>query len=159
MIAINNLTKKMDFGRAEELLRFALSDHPLVDVTLNVTESDKTLDRLSAPGYELQALIYPTVLPHSYNLIVRTRPDTSLEVLMFHESVHLCQFESGKLGVDMKSGKYTWNGEEYPADFPYLSRPWEKEAIKGQAALSKEWKAIKKSVCRVRKRLFGKNAK
>lgn len=157
MLTVKNLTKTIDFARAEELLHFALDGKLANDVQLNIVESDKTLDRLGDAEYELQALLYrPVPDRHQYSLIIRKRLYGTLESVIFHESVHLRQFEAGNLDIDMKAGTYTWNGEEWPATFPYMARPWEIEAFQGQAALSKDWRALQKSVKKVKKCLFKK---
>lgn len=158
MLTIKNLTKTIDFSRAEELLHFALDGRLANDVQLNIVESDKTLDRLGDAEYELQALLYrPVPDPHQYSLIIRKRLYGTMESIIFHEAIHLSQFEDGRLDIDMKAGTYTWSGEEWPADYPYLSRPWEIEAFRGQAALSKEWRDLQKSVKKVKKCLFKKS--
>jgi hypothetical protein len=108
-----------------------------------VIEQDRTLDRLSNDDYELQALLYKSGLAHVYSLIIRSGA-RQLDTIVFHESVHLLQYESGKLDVDPITGWAKWNGEHYDAKTPYRARPWEKEAFRGQDMLQKAWRQAKR---------------
>ena len=156
MITVKCIAKKIDVAKAEELIHFAL-DWKLANVKVSIVESEKTLDMLKVEDYELQAILYrPTPIPHEYTLVVRRYPRPSLEAVVFHEATHLMQYESGRLEVDIRSGKCKWDGEEYQASYPYMRRPWEKEAFAEQRRLMKEWRALQKSVKKVRKCLFKK---
>ena len=141
MLTLRNLTRTLDFAKIDELLRFALDGRLSADVIVMVIEQDRTLDRLSNDDYELQALLYKSGLAHVYSLIIRsgTTP-RKLEAIVFHESVHLMQYESGRLDVDPITGWAKWEGAHYDAKTPYRSRPWEKEAFSGQDALVKRYR-------------------
>ena len=54
-----------------------------------------------------------------------------LALSLAHEMVHVKQMVKGQLksGDD---GKQIWLGKEFPADTPYLDRPWEVEAFSRQ---------------------------
>ena len=156
MLTVKNLSSLRDSAKIEELLHFALDSRIVNDVTVCLIERDSTLDRLAIKDYELQALLYQYTMPHTYALIIRSNPCESVEYIVFHESIHLLQYESGRLDVNVRSGKCVWEGKEFPASYPYMDRPWEKEAFKKQPALTKEWRALQKSVKKVRKCLFKK---
>lgn len=144
MLTIRNLTRTLDFAKIEELLRFAL-DGKRCDAVIMVIEQDRTLDRLSNDDYELQALLYKSGLAHVYSLIIRSRTSArKLEEIIFHESVHLLQYESGRLDVDPITGWAKWEGQHYDARTPYRNRPWEKEAFRGQDTLMKAWRQAKR---------------
>lgn len=141
MLTIRNLTRTLDFAKIEELLRFALDGKPVGDIVVMVIEQDRTLDRLSNDDYELQALLYKSGLAHVYSLIIRSRTSArELESIIFHESVHLLQYESGRLDVDPITGWAKWDGQHYSNKTPYRDRPWEKEAFRGQDALIKKYR-------------------
>jgi hypothetical protein len=145
MLTLRNLTRTLDFARIDELMHFALDGKLHGDVVVMVIEQDRTLDRLSNDDYELQALLYKSGLAHVYSLIIRSRTSArDLESIIFHESVHLLQYESGKLDVDPITGWAKWNGEHYDAKTPYRARPWEKEAFRGQDMLQKAWRQAKR---------------
>ena len=140
MLTLRNLTRTFDFAKIEELLRFALDGKPC-DAVIMVIEQDRTLDRLSNDDYELHALLYKSGLAHVYSLIIRSRTSArDLESIIFHESVHLLQYESGRLDVDPITGWAKWDGQHYDNRTPYRSRPWEKEAFRGQDALIKKYR-------------------
>lgn len=143
MLTLRNLTRTLDFATIDELLRFSTNGKLHGDVVVMVIEQDRTLDRLSNDDYELQALLYKSGLAHVYSLIIRSGA-RQLDTIVFHESVHLLQYESGKLDVDPITGWAKWNGEHYDAKTPYRARPWEKEAFRGQDLLQKAWRQAKR---------------
>jgi len=144
MITTKNLTRNLDFAKIDELLRFALEGKLEQEVIIGVVEQDRILDRLSTEDFQLLALTYQSGLPHVYQLIIRSTAGRSLEEIVFHESVHLRQYESGRLKVDPSTGRCTWDGQEYKASYPYRSRPWEIEAFREQDKLQKAWRAAKR---------------
>lgn len=156
MLTVKNPSNLRTGAKVEELLHFALGARLVNDVTVVLLERDNALDRLAPGDYELQAILYQYQMPHTYALIVRSNPCESIEYIVFHECIHLMQYESGRLEVNIRSGKCTWEGKEFAASFPYMDRPWEKEAFKDQTALMKDWRALQKSVKKVRKCLFKK---
>lgn len=143
MLTLRNLTRTLDFARIDELMHFALDGKLHGDVVVMVIEQDRTLDRLSNDDYELQALLYKSGLAHVYSLIIRSGA-RQLDAIAFHESVHLLQYESGKLDVDPITGWAKWEGKHYDAKTPYRARPWEKEAFRGQDLLQKAWRQAKR---------------
>jgi hypothetical protein len=54
-----------------------------------------------------------------------------LALSLAHEMVHVKQLVKGQL-KSMADGSQTWLGKSYPADTPYLDRPWEIEAFSRQ---------------------------
>lgn len=145
MITLRNLTRTLDFAKINELMHFAINDKLRGDVVVMVVEQDRTLDRLSNEDYELQALLHKTGLAHEYTLIIRSHT-RRLEDVIFHESVHLLQYESGRLDIDPITGWAKWEGRIFDARTPYRARPWEKEAFKGQDLLQKEWRRSKRKI-------------
>ncbi len=144
MLNIQNLTKTVDFDLISRAMHFALDGKLQQRTLVNVIEQDRTLDRLSNDDYELQALLYQSGLAHVYSLIIRSgtkRPET----IIFHESVHLLQYESGRLSIDPVTGWVKWEGAHFDAKTPYRARPWEKEAFQGQDLLQKAWRNEKKA--------------
>ena len=129
MLTVKNLSKLRTGAKVEELLHFALDTRLANDVTICLLERDALLDKLAVKDYELQAILYQYQMPHTYALIIRSNPCESIEYIVFHECIHLTQYESGRLEVNIDSGKCTWCGEEFDAAYPYMDRPWEKEAF------------------------------
>lgn len=157
MLKVMKLTSEgIDFEQLESMLHFALDGALTDDVTVNVQVNDTLLDKLSPGEYVMQAVLYKLSLQGNYSLILRKRMDASLKEVAFHESAHLKQYEGGLLELDIKTGKCRWKGKEYDGSYPYMERPWEKEAFKEQRRLMKEWKAAQKSVKKVKKCLFKK---
>ena len=54
-----------------------------------------------------------------------------LALSLAHEMVHVKQMVKGQLKTNA-NGSQTWLGKTYPADTPYLDRPWEVEAFSRQ---------------------------
>jgi hypothetical protein len=54
-----------------------------------------------------------------------------LALSLAHEMVHVKQMVKGQLKTG-SDGSQTWLGKTYPADTPYLDRPWEVEAFSRQ---------------------------
>ena len=142
MLTLRNLTRTLDFAKIDELLRFALVELT-GDITVNVIERDRTLDLFSNDDYELQAMLYPT-MSGVYSLFVRSRLASSLEATILHETVHLQQFESGRLVISDDKKSYVWCGARYGPSCPYEQRPWEIEAFRRQGALLKAYRRAKK---------------
>ena len=142
MINIKNISKTLDFAKISDLLHFAL-DEKVSGVTINVIEFNSILDRLSTPDYTFDALTYPTNMEHTYSLVIRSKA-SNLERIVFHESIHLLQYEAGRLKFNTQNGRCEWDGVTFSASFPYDARPWEKEAFKGQDELMHEWKKANK---------------
>lgn len=106
--------------------------------------NDKILDRFSPPDCELQALLDKTPIPHTYNLMIRTKLQTSLENVICHEMKHFDQYEKGdlKINKDEYSITFVYKGKEYDSSIDYYVRPWEKEARSAQYKLWKEFKKL-----------------
>jgi len=111
------------------------------EVNLNIYPGDKLLDRFSQDGYEYRALLYKPALPWQYNLVLRSdMGEAEIPGILAHEMVHLNQYITGRLNMNMTTGAAVWKGEIYAAAYPYEKRPWEKEAFKEQKRLLKAWK-------------------
>ncbi len=154
MIYLNSiLSLKKDNETAEKFVRFAEQALPITeDVRLHLFTDDALLDRFSPADYSLQALLYQTALAGAYNLIIRRRSDVSLKEILAHEMAHLSQYVSGRLQMDVLSGRCWWEGKEYGNDVPYNERPWEQEAFKVQERLLKEFRKSKNKykICQTR---------
>jgi hypothetical protein len=113
-----------------------------------ISPNEKMLKRLSPPDTEFYAALFKNKgLDHIYTLytVKKLTRNTYTEILC-HEAVHLSQQERGDLRVNISTGKCYWMNEEYTKDYPYMSRPWEKEAFKVQSIILKKYrKSIKKN--------------
>lgn len=115
------------------------------DAMLYIIPDEKLLDRFSRDGYDYQALLYKTSLPWCYNLVVRPDIGAGIEGILAHEMVHLHQYATGRLWMNVNTGAAMWDGKIYSASVPYGERPWEKEAFKTQRKLERAWKKFNKS--------------
>lgn len=118
------------------------ADHLGIDreLTLIILPNAKLLDRFSRDGYEYQALLYKNDIPWCYNLVVREDVGAGIQGILAHEMVHLLQYATGRLWLNVNTGAAMWDGKIYSASIPYEERPWEKEAFKAQRKLEKAWK-------------------
>lgn len=114
------------------------------EANIIVQYNDKILNRFSTDDCELQALLDKSIVPHTYNLLLRTRLSESLENIICHEMKHFDQYEKGDLEIkkDDTGLSFIYKGKEYSSSTDYYSRPWEKEARKAQYELWKEFKKI-----------------
>lgn len=110
------------------------------EVNLAIYYDDKLLDRFSRDGYEYQALLYQTALAGHYNLVVRSDIGAGLMDVLAHEMVHLRQYTTGRLWLNLSTGAAMWEGKIYSSTVPYEERPWEKDAFDRQRRLLKAWK-------------------
>ena len=117
-------------------------DHELILVIL---PNGALLDRFSRDGYEYQALLYKNDIPGVYNLVVRPDVGAGIGGILAHEMVHLLQYATGRLWMNVNTGAAMWDGKIYSASVPYEERPWEKEAFKLQRRLERAWKKFNKS--------------
>lgn len=137
---INNIIDPGEFD-LEGFVQFAADELEVSpDVTLRVYHDRKLLDRFSLGGYEYQALLYQTALPGHYNLVVREGIGAGLQDVLSHEMVHLSQYTTGRLWLNLNTGAVMWEGKIYSSTVPYEERPWEKEAFDRQRRLLKAWK-------------------
>lgn len=104
-----------------------------------VQYDDKLLNRFSKGEFKLDAILNKAPIDHTYNLIVRTDPDNSLEMIICHEMIHFDQYEKGDLKIE--DGKAIYLGKEYDNTLQYDLRPWEQIAKKEQYSI---WKKFKK---------------
>lgn len=113
------------------------------EANIIIQYNDKLLNRFSTDDCELQALLDKSIVPHTYNLLLRTKLSESLETIICHEMKHFDQYEKGDLEIKKDSSglSFIYKGKEYPASTDYYSRPWEKEAREAQYEL---WKKFKK---------------
>ena len=111
------------------------------NVLLNIVENTKALDKLSPDDIEYQAILVKTA-PKAYTLYARK--SSFSPTMLCHELKHLEQYEKNKLQL-LDSKAYKWLGKEYPASYPYDSRPWEREAFAAQATLWRNYKFFKKN--------------
>lgn len=104
-----------------------------------VNYDDKVLNRFSQGDFKLDAILNKTPIDHTYNLIIRTNPENSLEMILCHEMIHFDQYERGDLQIE--DGKAIYLGKEYDNETAYDLRPWEQIAKKEQYNI---WKKFKK---------------
>lgn len=114
------------------------------EANIIVQYNDKILNRFSTDDRELQALLDKSIVPHTYNLMIRTRFQESLETIICHEMKHFDQYEKGDLEIrkDDSGLAFIYKGKEYKSSTDYYSRPWEKEARSAQFELWKEFKKL-----------------
>lgn len=114
------------------------------EANIIVQYNDKILNRFSTEDCELQALLDKSIVPHAYNLILRTRLSESLEIIICHEMKHFDQYEKGDLEIkkDDAGLVFIYKGKEYSSSTDYYSRPWEKEARAAQYELWKQFKKL-----------------
>lgn len=107
--------------------------------TANITVQykDDILDKYSTTDCELQALLDKTVLPHTYNLLIRNRLQASLRDIICHEMKHFDQYERGDLEIikDDDQITFSYKGKIYDSSVDYYSRPWEEEARAAECEL------------------------
>ena len=120
----------------ENLIEFC-ADKLNVSAKLIVMYNDNLLDKFSSADIEIEALLYKSVLDHTYSLILRKglKPD----LIICHEMIHLQQYETGDLDLDMRTKTFYWKGKAY-RDIPYMDRPWEIETFRKDRKLLKAYK-------------------
>lgn len=108
-----------------------------------VQYNDLLLDKFSTTDCQLQALLDKSIIPHTYNLIIRSKSTINLETIICHEMIHFDQYERGDLKIqkDNNTLSFIYKGKEYNTAVDYFSRPWEIEASNLQ---SKIWQQFKK---------------
>lgn len=112
--------------------------------SITVKTDDALLDKFSGGGMEIQALLDRNRYAPFYTLAVRSDVASDIDHILCHEFCHLCQMEAGRLSLDMASKVFTWEGKKYSGAYPYMSRPWEVEAVRMEVAYIQECNASKK---------------
>lgn len=112
------------------------------DVELVINHNERVLDRFGGERLHLDAILHQMAVPGIYQLIIRRFPTDHIVRILLHETVHLSQYVSGDLSLDLASRTFTWKGKTYGPETDYFRRPWEIEAFKIADEL---WKAYKKS--------------
>lgn len=109
-----------------------------------VQYNDKILNKFSTEECELQALLDKTPVPHTYNLLLKTKLSDSLSTIICHEMQHFDQCERRDLELVKKDSKlvFLWKGQQFDSSLDYMLRPWEQEAIDAQYSLWKQFKQI-----------------
>lgn len=106
----------------EELIK-VIGNKILGYTTANIIiqHNDKILDKFSTEDCELQALLDKTIVPHTYNLLIRQDLKENLETVICHEMCHFDQYERGDLNI-VKEGsniEFSYKNIIYPANTPY----------------------------------------
>ena len=141
MITVNSNVKSTKYDYSDIVKVVLEKELGINNILLNIIDSPTMLDKLSPEGIEYQAILVKIGL-HAYSLYVKR--STFSPTILCHEMKHLDQYESNKLQL-LPSKGYKWLGKEYPADYPYDIRPWEKEAFIAQTKLWKGYKTFKKN--------------
>ena len=144
MITIRDYTKLKPEGFVEKVLNFAFPRLGVDNVEVMVGVDEDFLDRISPPDIEYEGVLVPSALPHTYILRVRNVGKGEMLRILAHEAVHMWQQERGDLVVSPDTLECRWKGEKFTKDYPYMDRPWEKEAFKKQAEILKAYKAAEK---------------
>lgn len=130
-----------------KVLSFACERLGINDVTIVASCNDKLLRKLSQKGdTDFSAVLFKSSVKYIYNLYLKPnlRLSTFVEIIC-HEAIHLMQQERGDLSLNLTTGECRWRGGLFTADYPYMERPWEREAFKEQADLIRAyWKMKKK---------------
>lgn len=144
MLKITNYIKNTD---ATELIEFCSSVLNItIPIELILINNDSVLKKFDTNDFELQALLYKTNVLNTYQLIIRTTPSESIEKIIAHEMVHLNQYASGDLDLNINTKTFTWKGKKYNSSIDYFSRPWEKEAFKKQSELLSKYRKYKRQM-------------
>lgn len=135
------ITDYANLGDKVKIIEFAAEQLKLDNVTVVVQNNDIILDKIGGPEWRADGLLYKTNLPSTtYSLIIRRRPEMSIQLILCHEMVHLSQYMRGDLTFDIKKNSFTWKGNKYDSSIPYKERPWEKEAFDGQSKLERAYR-------------------
>lgn len=147
MVTVYDYTNFRPEGELQRAISFTCEALGITDVTIVASINEKLLQKFSRKGdTEYDAILFKTKVPHIYNLYFRRNFNASYYVeIICHEAVHLMQYERGDLSLNISTGECRWKGETYCSDYPYMSRPWEKEAFKEQAGLLKTYRKAKKA--------------
>lgn len=135
--------KKYDVSEMIKVIGNKILNYNIAHIIIQY--NDKLLNRFSTKDYELQAFLDKTIVPNTYNLIVKTKLLESLEDIICHEMVHFDQYERGDLklkNTDNSGPIFIWKGEEFSSDSNYSSRPWEEEARSKQYNIWKQFKNL-----------------
>lgn len=125
----------------EDIAKQVLSQQLHIDnILLLIIDNPAALDKLSPDDIEYQAILVKNS-PQAYSLYVRK--SSFSPTILCHELKHLEQYRKNKLEL-LPSKGYKWLGKEYPANYPYEQRPWEKEAFNEQGKLWRNYKQFKK---------------
>lgn len=106
MLTIKNYLKYKDAKELEELLQFVAEKLAITSGEVILFSKDRTLDIFSTQDLEIEAILHPAPLEHTYDLILREREDSSVESILCHEMIHLSQYERGDLKLD-------WDKKEF----------------------------------------------
>lgn len=95
------------------------------EANIIVQYNDTILDRFSTKDCELQALLDKTIIPHTYNLLIRPNTSEDLAIVICHEMKHFDQYERGDLEIKKDETHLTFNykGQEYLSSTDYNLRP------------------------------------
>ena len=144
MITVNDYTKLKPEGFVEKVLKFAFGMLGVDKPEVTVTVDEPFLERMSTGDIEYEGILTPTQLPHSYVLRVKDVGKGEMLRILAHEAVHMSQQERGDLVVNPDTLECRWKGKKFTKDYPYMDRPWEKEAFSKQAEILKAYKAAEK---------------
>ena len=144
MIEIHDYTE-LPKGFVEKVLGFAFGIVGVKDVNVTVTVDEDFLKKMSSPDFEYEGVLVPSPLDHTYILRVKDVSKGEMQRILAHEAVHISQQERGDLKVNPDTLECRWKGKKYTNDYPYMARPWEKEAFKTQAEILKAYKASQKA--------------
>lgn len=143
MIDIKDYTK-LPKGFVEKVLNFAFGIVGVKDANVTVTVDEDFLKKMSSPDFEYEGVLVPSPLDHTYILRVKDVSKGEMQRILAHEAVHISQQERGDLKVNPDTLECRWKGKKYTNDYPYMDRPWEKEAFKVQSDILRQYKKSKK---------------
>lgn len=144
MLTITNLTRYSNFDKIKQLLQWLAKRLGISTGEVVLVSSSKMLKKFSTDDIELKALLAPTAFINVYNLYLSDVQSSDLNIILCHEMVHLLQYTSKQLNLDLEKKEFTWKGVKYDNSIPYDKRPWEIEAFSMQNKLYKEYKKANK---------------
>ena len=138
-VCCNIQSKKWNY---EDIAKQVLFQQLHIDgIFLSIVDNTAALRNLSPDNIEYDAVLVKAG-DKRYNLY--TKKSAFTPIMLCHELKHLEQYQQNKLELMSNKG-YKWLGKEYPPDYPYNDRPWEKEAFGIQNKLWRTYKQSKKN--------------
>lgn len=127
-------------NNGEDILNFALGYLGMQGVSVTIAVNKRLMQRLSRGEVETEAVLTPMAMPHTY--VLHTKSSRPPGLLLCHESVHVAQYESGRLRKD--GDTMIWEGNTYDNSVPYEQRPWEIEAFEMQKEIARAYREKQK---------------
>lgn len=135
---MNKITDYAGLDDDVKIVKTAIELLGLDSIELIIVKNDKVLDKFKQGTFRINALLHPLQIKNTYELILSTKPDKPMPLILCHEMIHLNQFVNNKLSIDIPNKIFTWKGKVYDNNTEYENRPWEVEALNGESDLLKK---------------------